>query len=142
VSLGKWAFTRGGNGQQVSLAENSGGTVAAGAVEIVRDNSGDTNTATQASVYTYDADGNATKVTDSSPGAAVAGYQMTYDQVDRTRSVEEDNASGTAVHTTTYGYDAASNLASRTHDGAPSTYGYNNLNQLQTEGSWTVRHQL
>jgi RHS repeat-associated protein len=133
VSLGKWAFTQGGSGQQVSLAENSGGTVVAGAVEIVRDNSGDTNTATQASAYTYDADGNATKVTDSSPGAAVAGYQMTYDQVDRTTKVEEDNSSGTAVHTTTYGYDAASNLAARTHDGAPSTYGYNDLNQLQTE---------
>jgi RHS repeat-associated protein len=133
VSLGKWAFTQGGNGQQVSLAENSGGTAVAGAVEIVRDNSGDTNTATHGYTYTYDPDGNATTVTDSSPGAAVASYKMGYDQLDRTTSVEEDNSSGTAVHTTTYGYDAASNLASQTHDGAPSTYDYNNLNQLSQE---------
>ena len=117
----------------MSLAENNGGTVVAGAVEIVRDNSGDTNTVTHGDTYTYDADGNATSVADSSPGAAVASYKMGYDQLDRTTSVEEDNFSGTAVHTTTYGYDAASNLASQTHDGAPSTYGYNNLNQLQTE---------
>ncbi|HEY2671359.1 MAG TPA: DNRLRE domain-containing protein, partial [Rugosimonospora sp.] len=127
VSLGKWAFTRGGGGQQVSLAENSGGTVAAGAVEIVRDNSGDTNTATHAYTYAYDPDGNATTVTDTSPGAAIAGYVTQYDPDDRTASVAEDNSSGTAVHTTTYGYDADSNENAMTHDGAPSTYGYNDL---------------
>jgi RHS repeat-associated protein len=133
VPLGKWAFTKGGSGQQVSLAENSGGTVAAGAVEIVRDNTGTTNTATHGYTYTYDPDGNATSVTDSSPGAAIASYVTKYDQDDRTASVTENNSSGTAVHTTTYGYDADSNENAMTHDGAPSTYGYNDLEQLQTE---------
>lgn len=133
VSLGKWAFTKGVSGQQVSLAQNSGGTVVAGAVEIVRDDSGDTNTATHTYTYTYDADGNQTGIADSSPAAAVTNYAMAYDQMDRATSVEEDNSAGTAVHTTTYGYDAASNLTSRTHDGAPSSYAYNDLNQLSTE---------
>jgi RHS repeat-associated protein len=138
VPLGKWAFTQGGSGQQVSLAENSGGTAVAGAVEIVRDNTGETNTATHGDTYAYDPDGNATTVTDSSPGAAVASYVMGYDQLDRTASVTEDNSSGTAVHVTTYGYDPDGNLASQHHDlnlamPAYDTYGYNDLDQLQTE---------
>jgi YD repeat-containing protein len=133
VSLGKWAFTKGG-GQQVSLAENSGGTVAAGAVEIVSDNSGDTSTATHAYTYTYtyDPDGNATGIADTGPGAAVASYVTQYDPDDRTASVTEDNSSE-PVHTTTYGYDTDSNENAMMHDGAPSTYGYNDLDQLQTE---------
>jgi hypothetical protein len=32
VPLGKWAFTQAGKNQQVTLTENSGGTVAAEAV--------------------------------------------------------------------------------------------------------------
>jgi RHS repeat-associated protein len=139
ISLGSYALTAGAKNQTVSLAENSGGTVVAGAVEIVRDNSSDTNTATHAYSYTYDADGNQTGITDTSnqgngnPSTAVTNYAMAYDQDDRNTSVTEDNSSGTAVHTTTYGYDAASNLISQVHDGAPSSYAYNDLNQLKTE---------
>ena len=133
VALGKWAFTQAGSGQQVSLAENSGGTVVADAVKIVRDNSGDTNTAVHGYTYTYDADGQQTGIADTSPGAAVANYVTAYDQDGRTTSVTENNSSGTAVHTTTYGYDADSNQNAMTHDGAPSTYTYNNLEQLSQE---------
>src|SRR5262249_30695244 len=57
VSLGKWAFTQSGSGQQVSLAENSGGTVVADGIEIVRDTSGTTNTSNHNYAYTYDANG-------------------------------------------------------------------------------------
>jgi YD repeat-containing protein len=38
VSLGKFAFTQNGTGQNVSLSENPGGTVVVDAVKIVRDN--------------------------------------------------------------------------------------------------------
>jgi RHS repeat-associated protein len=134
VALGKWAFTKAGTNQQVSLAENSGGTVVADSVQIVRDNSGDTNTATQTYGYTYDANGNKTGITDSAtPTPAVTSYAMAYDQLDRNTSVTEKDSSGNTVHTTAYGYDAASNLTSRTHDGAPSTYTYNNLNEQVKE---------
>jgi hypothetical protein len=62
-----------------------------------------------------------------------------YDQDNRITSATEDNSSGTAVHTTSYGHDADSNLTSQVHDVAPlpdSTYGtytYNNLDQLSQE---------
>jgi RHS repeat-associated protein len=102
-------------------------------VEIVRDDSADTDTATHAYGYAYDADGNQTAITDSSPGAAIASYAMAYDQDGRNTSVTEDNSAGTAVHTTTYGYDAASNLTSQVADGAPSGYAYNDLNQQVKE---------
>src|SRR5262249_38684425 len=58
VALGKWAFTQAGQGQQVSLAASSGGTVVAGAVKIVRDDSADPNTSVHTYTDTYDADGN------------------------------------------------------------------------------------
>ena len=146
VSLGKWAFTQAGKTQQLSLAGNTSGTVVADAVEIVRDNSGDTNTATHAYTYIYDADGNQTGISDSSPSAAasnaVNNYVTTYDQLDRSTSVAEQHipASGspiTTIHTTDYAYDAASNLTKLTHDNAPSTYTHNDLNQLATESDAT-----
>lgn len=133
VPLGKWAFTKAGTRQQVSLAENNSGTVVADAIEVVRDNSGDTNTAKHTDTYTYDADGNQTGIADTGMGATVTKYTMAYDQLDRNTSVTEDNQAGTAVHTTTYGYDADSNLIARAHDRAPSTYTYNNLSQLVKE---------
>jgi RHS repeat-associated protein len=138
VALGKWAFTQSGKGQQLTLAENSGGTVVADGVKIVRDTTGTTNTATHAYAYTYDADGQQTGIADTSPGAAVANYVTAYDQDGRTTSVSEDNSSGTAVHTTTDGYDADSNLTSQIHDAtlatpAYGTYTYNNLEQLSQE---------
>jgi RHS repeat-associated protein len=60
-------------------------------------------------------------------------YAMTYDGVNRLTKVEEDNPAGTAVHTTTYGYDAAGNLTSRGHDAATSAYTYDPRNLLATE---------
>jgi YD repeat-containing protein len=138
VALGKWAFTQSGKGQQLTLAESSGGTAVADAVKIVRDTAGTTNTATHGYAYTYDADGQQTGIADTSPGAAVANYVTAYDQDGRTTSVTEDNPAGTAVHTTTYGYDADSSLTSQVHDAtlatpAYGTYTYNNLDQLSQE---------
>lgn len=133
VKLGSWDFTQAASGEQVSLSENSGGVVSADAVKIVRDNSGDTNTATESYSYGYDADGNLTSIGDNTAGAAITSYAMTYNQVDQVTSVDEDNSSGGTVHSTSYGYDPAGNMTSMTHDGAPSTYAYNDLNQLVTE---------
>jgi RHS repeat-associated protein len=138
VSLGKYAFTQSGTSQQVTLTENSGGTVVADAVKAVRDNTGEANTAKHDFTYTYDPDASLTQINDGSAGSpAITKYAMTYDGLDRLAKVEEDNSSGSAVHTTTYGYDGDSNLASRTHDGAPSTYEYNsrNLQAKQTDKS-------
>jgi RHS repeat-associated protein len=148
VSLGKWAFTQTDQNQQVTLKENSGGIVVADAVKIVSDTTGITNTSNHSYTYKYDANGNQTEIDDASPGAAVTSTVTGYDQDNRNTSVTEqhtDPTTGTVttVHTTSYGYDADSNLASQTHDAAPlsnSTYGtytYNNLNQLSQESDAT-----
>jgi YD repeat-containing protein len=147
VTLGKWAFTQAGTNQQLTLAGNAGGTVVAGAVKIVRDNSGTPNTSTHTYTYSYDANGNETGIADNSPSAAVTNYVMAYDQDNRNTSANEEHipASGTPVttiHTTTYAYDAASNLTAQTHDATLPTptfsgYGYNDLNQLVNESDAT-----
>ncbi len=133
VSLGKFAFTQSGTGQNVTLAQNPGGTVVADAVQVVRDNSGDTNTAHHNFGYTYDPNGNLTGITDSSPGTAIGNYQVSYDGLNRVTQVSELTPSGTTQHTTTFGYDADSNLTSRGHDGAPSSYAYDPRNLLSKE---------
>jgi RHS repeat-associated protein len=132
VSLGKFAFTQAGASQSVTLTENSGGTVAADAVQVVRDNSGDTNTAHIDFGYAYDTDGNLTHITDTSPGAAITDYQVSYDGLDRITQVAE-LASGATLHNTTFGYDATGNLTSRGHDQAVSSYAYDPRNMLVKE---------
>jgi RHS repeat-associated protein len=129
VPIGKFAFTQNGTGQSVTLAENASGTVAADAVQVVRDNSGDQNTAHHDTTYTYDPNGNLTGITDTSPDATINNYQVSYDGLNRVTQVAE-LASGVTKHTTTYGYDAGSNLVSRSHDGATSTYSYDLRNLL------------
>jgi RHS repeat-associated protein len=132
VTLGKWAFAQNGAGQKVTLTENSGGTVVADAVKVVRDNSADTNTAYHTSGYSYDPNGNLTGISDTSPGTATDTYTVSYDGVDQVTKVLEQ-ASGVTQHTTTFGYDAAGNLASRGHDSATSTYSYDPRNLLAKE---------
>lgn len=85
VSLGSYSFSRGGDGQKVSLAAG-GGTVVADAVKLVRDNSGDTDDEKTAFTYTYDANGTLTDLTDDSPEARVDDYAATYDGVGLLRS--------------------------------------------------------
>src|SRR5258708_6915743 len=134
VALGTWAFTQAGTGQNVTLTQNSAGTVVADAVKVVRDTTGVTNTAHHHFAYTYDPNASLTGIADSSsPTPAIASYAMTYNGIDQLTKVEEDNSAGTAVHTTTYGYDAAGNLASRGHDSATSAYAYDPRNLLATE---------
>jgi RHS repeat-associated protein len=133
VSLGKFAFSQSGVGQKITLAENVGGTVVADAVQVVRDNSADTNTAKHNFGYSYDPNGNMTAITDSSPGTAISNYQVSYDGLNRVTQVTEIAPSGTTQHTTTYGYDANGDLTSRSHDGAPSTYTYDPRNLLSKE---------
>jgi len=132
VSLGKFAFTQAGTGQKVTLSQNSGGTVVADAVKVVRDNTGVTNTAHHDFTYSYDPNANLTQIADSSPTATISSYLQTYNGINRLTKVVEQ-ASGVTQHTTTYGYDAVGNLTSRGHDSATSSYSYDVRNLLATE---------
>ncbi|WP_052433356.1 DNRLRE domain-containing protein [Streptacidiphilus carbonis] len=123
VSLGSFAFTQAGTGQKISLAQNSGGSVSADAVKIVRDNSGDTQPKPDALSYTYDANGNMTGVADSSPNAQYDAYAFNYDGLDRLTQLQE-KLSGTVKHTTAFTFDANGNSLTETHDGAGAAYTY------------------
>jgi RHS repeat-associated protein len=156
VKLGEWQLNRAGTSQQVTLSPAgstgpAGSVVVASAVEAVSDTTGITNTAVHGNSYTYDLDGNTTGIT----GTAGTGTSNTADTVavtpdvlDRTSSITETWANGGPADTTSYTYDAASNIHTMTHaitkGGTTTTdqnaaYTWNNLNQLknQTDGPVT-----
>jgi RHS repeat-associated protein len=123
VSLGSFSFTADGPDQKVTLSDNANGTVAADAVKLVRDHSADVDNEKTDFSFSYDPDGNQTQVTDSSPGALVDTYAVTYDGLDQVSKVEEKLA-GVVKHTTAFTYDANGNTVTRTHDAATATFEY------------------
>ncbi|WP_069462975.1 DNRLRE domain-containing protein [Actinacidiphila rubida] len=130
VTLGSnFTFGAAGTTGSVVLTPLSGTTVAADAVELVRNTSTDTQPNPTWLTYAYDADGNTVGTTDLSPNAAFSNYVKSYDHLDRLKQVQE--ASGSTVeHTVGYGYDADGNVASQTADSRIDTYGYDALNHL------------
>ncbi len=122
VSLGSAAFQQ-GNTSSISLAQNAGGTVSADAVKLVRNNSTDTDNEKHAFTYTYDPNGNLTQIADSSPGAAVDGYGVDYDELNEVAKVTE-SAGGTEKTHTSYTYDPDGKPATVDHPGQYSTYTY------------------
>ena len=130
VPLGEFSFNAGSSGQSVGLLDgNSSGGAIADSVRIVRDDSGNTQPGSNHLAYTYDVNGNATAISDTSPGAQYSGYAATYDQAGRLQQMLE-NSGTTLKHTLTYGYDSDSELTSQGFDGTSGGYSYNNLNQL------------
>jgi RHS repeat-associated protein len=131
VPLGSYAFTQTGTGQKITLAQNANGAVAADAVKLVRDNSGDTQPKPLNFGYAYDADGNMTDLADNSPSAKYDDYAYAYDGVDRLQQLQE-KLSGTVKHTTGFTYDADSHPLTQTHDASVATYAYDVRNLLSS----------
>jgi RHS repeat-associated protein len=77
--------------------------------------------------YEYDADGNFKKRTDTIGGAAAKVYTWTYDSLNRTTGQTLPGP-----QSTTYGYDAASNLTSVVDVGGTVTYTYDQINRQKT----------
>jgi RHS repeat-associated protein len=122
VSLGSAAFKQ-GNSSSISLGQNAGGTVVADAVKLVRDHTGDTDTEKHAFTYSYDPNGNLTRIGDSSPGAAVDTYGIDYNGVSEISKVTE-SAGGTEKTHTSYSYDPDGKPATVDHPGQYSSYTY------------------
>lgn len=130
VSLGAYSFTQGGT-SSVSLAQNTGGTVSADAVKLVRDNSADTDNEKHAFTYSYDPNGNLTTIGDTSPGTAVDTYTIDYTGLNQVQKVTE-SASGTEKTHTSYTYDPDGQPATVDHPGQYSSYTYDLRELVQT----------
>nr|WP_240973931.1 DNRLRE domain-containing protein [Nonomuraea sp. FMUSA5-5] len=122
VDLGSYTFTA-GTAHTVTLTDEANGTVAADAVKLVRDNSGDTDTEKKDFTYTYDVNANLTKIEDRSPTAKIDVWDVAYTNLNQIDSIKE-YLDGTLKNTTGYRYNENSAVVERTHNKTVATYGY------------------
>ncbi|TCM48856.1 DNRLRE domain-containing protein [Kribbella sp. VKM Ac-2568] len=116
VGLGQYTFAEETTGS-VSLAPATTGTVAADAVKVVRDNTGEADAEKKDFTYTYDTNGNLLQITDTQPGAKVSDYLVSYSGLNQVAKVEEKK--GTALlKTTTYTYNENGAPVTRSFDDA------------------------
>ncbi|MFV0138256.1 DNRLRE domain-containing protein [Streptomyces sp. HMX87] len=130
VSLGSYTFKR-GNAAKLELFENSGGTVVADGVKLVRDNSADTDTEQKTFTYTYDANGNLTTIDDTSSSARIDNYAIAYTGLNQVQKVTE-SLNGTAKKSTSYTYDANGLPETITHPDQHATYTYDLRDLVKT----------
>ncbi|MFE2280990.1 DNRLRE domain-containing protein [Streptomyces sp. NPDC059454] len=123
VSLGSYAFKQ-GNTSKLQLFQNSGGTVVADGVKLVRSTAGEpADTEKNDFAYTYDLNGNLTKIDDTSSTAEIDAYTVTYTGLNQVQKVTEALA-GTEKKTTSYIYDANGQPETVTHPDQFSKYTY------------------
>ncbi|GGS54642.1 DNRLRE domain-containing protein [Actinokineospora fastidiosa] len=122
VSLGSHALTA-GNAASIDLTDNANGTVYADAVKLVRDNTGEADTEAKTFTHAYDANANLITLTDTSPGAAVDTYAMTYNGLNQLTKVEEKLAS-VVKNTTSFTYNENGAPLTRDHDRQDSLFEY------------------
>ncbi|MFB6962843.1 DNRLRE domain-containing protein [Streptomyces sp. NPDC056309] len=123
VPLGAYTFKQ-GNDAKVQLSQNSGGVVAADAVKLVRDTSGDPVADQKRSFnYVYDANGNLTSITDGTPGTKADAYAIAYTGLNQVQKVTESLA-GREKKATSYTYDANGQPETITHPDQFSKYTY------------------
>ncbi|MGW4163133.1 golvesin C-terminal-like domain-containing protein [Streptomyces sp. NPDC004788] len=122
VSLGSYTFTQ-GNTAKLQLFQNSAGAVVADAVKLVRDNAGDADAEKKTFAYSYDVNGNLTSIDDTSSGAKIDTYTITYTGLNQLAKVTEALA-GQEKKSTSYTYDANSQVETVTHPDQYSKYTY------------------
>jgi RHS repeat-associated protein len=123
VSLGSYAFKQ-GNAAKLQLFQNSGGTVVADGVKLVRSTAGDpVDTEKSDFAYTYDLNGNLAKIDDTSSTAKIDAYTVTYTGLNQVQKVTEALA-GTEKKITSYTYDANGQPETVNHPDQFSKYTY------------------
>ncbi|WP_154937200.1 DNRLRE domain-containing protein [Micromonospora palomenae] len=122
VSLGSYSFTE-GNSHKVSLSDQATGTVAADAVKLVRDNTGEMDDEEQEYKYRYDPNGNLETITDSSPGNRVDTYAVEYTGLNQVQKVTESKL-GAFKNSTSFTYNENSAPLTTKHEKQYSTYEY------------------
>ncbi|MFF4172991.1 DNRLRE domain-containing protein [Streptomyces sp. NPDC001744] len=130
VRLGSYAFTR-GNTAKLRLAQSGDGTVVADGVKLVRDTSSESDTEKHTFSYAYDLNGNLTSIDDTSSGAKVDAYTISYTGLNQVRQVTEALA-GQEKKSSTYTYDANSQPETVTHNDQFSRYTYDARELVKT----------
>ncbi|MGW5658598.1 golvesin C-terminal-like domain-containing protein [Streptomyces sp. NPDC003758] len=123
VSLGSYSFKQ-GNAAKLQLFQNSGGTVVADGVKLVRDTTGDpADTEKSNFAYSYDLNGNLTNIDDTSSTAKIDSYTVAYTGLNQVQKVTE-SLSGTEKKATSFTYDANGQPETVTHPDQFATYTY------------------
>ncbi|MFF0204374.1 DNRLRE domain-containing protein [Streptomyces sp. NPDC005017] len=123
VSLGAYAFKQ-GNAAKLQLFQNSAGTVVADGVKLVRSTSGEpADTEKTDFAYSYDLNGNLTKIDDTSSTAKIDAYTVAYTGLNQVQKVTEALA-GAEKKNTSYTYDANGQPETVTHPDQFSKYTY------------------
>ncbi|MFE0422838.1 DNRLRE domain-containing protein [Streptomyces sp. NPDC058953] len=123
VALGTYTFNQ-GNAGRIAVGQSASGTVAADAVRLVRDTTGDpADTERRNFAYAYDVNGNLTSIDDTSNGARIDAYTMTYTGLNQLQRVTEALL-GQERKSTSYTYDANGQPETVTHPDQFSRYTY------------------
>ncbi|MFF3243406.1 DNRLRE domain-containing protein [Streptomyces sp. NPDC002870] len=122
VSLGSYALTQ-GNKAKLQLSQNSAGAVVADGVRLVRDNSADTDAEKHTFTYGYDVNGNLTSIDDTSSGARVDAYTISYTGLNQVAKISEALA-GQEKKATTLTYDPNGQTETIGHPDQYSEYTY------------------
>ncbi|MCX4536764.1 DNRLRE domain-containing protein [Streptomyces sp. NBC_00841] len=122
VSLGSYSFKQGNDGK-LQLFQNSAGAVVADGVQLVRDTTGETDTEQKSYTYTYDVNGNMTSIGDTSSGARIDAYTMTYTGLNQVQKVTEALA-GQEKKSTSYTYDVNGQFKTVSHPDQFAEYTY------------------
>ncbi|MCX5232014.1 DNRLRE domain-containing protein [Streptomyces sp. NBC_00233] len=130
VALGSYALEQ-GEDTRLKLEQNSAGVVVADGIKLVRDNSAETDTEKRTFDYTYDVNGNLTAIGDTSSGAKIDGYAITYTGLNQVRKVTESLA-GVEKKATSYTYDANGQSETVTHPSQFSRYTYDLREKVKT----------
>ncbi|GAB2968378.1 hypothetical protein GCM10027184_16770 [Saccharothrix stipae] len=123
TSIGKYAMSA-GQSRTITLSGRANGTVAADAVQLVRDNSADADNEKKVFEHRYDPNDNLVEMTDSTPNSPIDAYRIAYNAVNLAEKVEELKG-GAVEHTTDYRYDENDNLTFAKFDGKSALYEYN-----------------
>jgi RHS repeat-associated protein len=122
VSLGTYPMS-GVDTQAITLSGKANGTVAADAVQLVRDTRAQVDDENKVFGYRYDLNDNLIELTDSSPDTPMDTLRVAYNGVNLAEKVEEIN-DGSVSHTTQYRYNENDALTFVDFDGKISLYEY------------------
>ncbi|MGW0121499.1 golvesin C-terminal-like domain-containing protein [Streptomyces sp. NPDC003327] len=128
VGLGNYALKQ-GEDTKLKLEQSATGVVVADGVKLVRDNSAETDNEKRTSTYAYDVNGNLTSIADTSSGARIDAYAITYTGLNQVQKVTESLA-GAEKKATSYTYDANGQLLTVSHPSQFSRYAYDQRDKV------------